>query len=295
MLNSILKTLKVSIPDEVGCYGDSILECYGNSKFALTKPRFFMPGESKIDSYHFVIPNIKVPSIIVDSMECVLTRKKIFPVNPGQIIRLSKANETANAFDQFKYWVLFIEKEYLQSLAKSIFGKTEILYFENKNSQVNKEFINLLNTFCYESNNKQIGYEFILESLIVQISAIILRTLKSNMSYDLNVRSYTTRSEVNKIIDYMWENTSNKFALKDLSKIVNLSPYYFIRLFKNTTGKTPCDYFMDIKIRKAMEHLRSGKYYVTEISFMLGFSSHSHFSYIFKSRVGVTPSEFLKQ
>lgn len=114
------------------------------------------------------------------------------------------------------------------------------------------------------------------------------------MSNRFGVRQYSARSEINTAINYLWENVNTEFSLKNLCKTVNLSPHYFIRLFKDNTGKNPYEYYMDIKIEKALEYLKASKYSITEIGFILGFSSHSHFTSIFKKKVGITPSEYIK-
>jgi len=45
----------------------------------------------------------------------------------------------------------------------------------------------------------------------------------------------------------------------------HLSPYHFIRVFKAQTGKTPNQYLLDIKIKKAREMLGQRRHSVTEV------------------------------
>ncbi len=71
-----------------------------------------------------------------------------------------------------------------------------------------------------------------------------------------------------------------------------MSPYHFIRIFKNETGKTPYEYLVDIKIEKACSLLRRSNLSVTEICFLCGFNSSSHFSTVFKQKIGVSPSMY---
>lgn len=54
------------------------------------------------------------------------------------------------------------------------------------------------------------------------------------------------------------------------------------------------DYFIDLKLRKAMELIKKGQLTITEISDILGFSSVSYFSRLFKNRINVTPTEYHK-
>lgn len=109
-----------------------------------------------------------------------------------------------------------------------------------------------------------------MECLSTELIVNLVRELKSNMPKTSVNRKYSARSEINTAIDYLWENANTEFSLNNLCKTVNLSPYYFIRLFKDNTGKTPYEYYMDIKIEKALEYLNARKYSITEISFILG-------------------------
>lgn len=107
----------------------------------------------------------------------------------------------------------------------------------------------------------------------------------------LGLRKYSARKEINTAIDFLWENSNIEFSLNTLCHIVNLSPYYFVRLFKEHTGKTPYEYYLNIKISKALIYLKSKRYSITEVSFILGFSSHSHFSFLFLISFGFCPAD----
>ena len=108
-----------------------------------------------------------------------------------------------------------------------------------------------------------------------------LAVLKSSFFVEGDNQFDCYHFEINMVIDYLWEHVNKEFSLDNLSRIANLSPYYLVRLFKDNTGKTPYAYYMDIKISKAKEYLKAGKHSITEVCFILGFSSHSHFSLIF--------------
>ncbi len=61
---------------------------------------------------------------------------------------------------------------------------------------------------------------------------------------------------------------------------------------KELTGDTPGTFFRKYKLNKAAQWLKDGKYNVSEVAVMTGFSTAAHFSVAFKKQFGVTPSEF---
>lgn len=107
-------------------------------------------------------------------------------------------------------------------------------------------------------------------------------------------RSYNVTKNINASIKFLKENYQNEFSLEDVARVANLSPYHFIRVFKSQTGKTPLEFFLDIKMQKAKELLNDNTKTITEISIILGFSSPSHFARAFNNAVGLSPTAYRK-
>ena len=55
---------------------------------------------------------------------------------------------------------------------------------------------------------------------------------------------------------------------------------------------TPYQYFIGIKMHKAKELLEGGDQAVKEVAFRLGFKDEYYFSRLFKSKTGVSPSQW---
>ena len=67
----------------------------------------------------------------------------------------------------------------------------------------------------------------------------------------------------------------------------------FYRKFLSLTSLSPVAYIRKFRINKSIELMAAGKYTLSEISDMTGFSSQSYFSTAFKQEKDVTPSEFM--
>ena len=66
----------------------------------------------------------------------------------------------------------------------------------------------------------------------------------------------------------------------------------FYYKFKGLMNETPNSFFKKYKLNRAAELLKSGKYNVSEVSDMVGFTSLSYFSVSFKKQFGVSPSDY---
>lgn len=82
------------------------------------------------------------------------------------------------------------------------------------------------------------------------------------------------------------------FNVSDFVETMHISHTKFINKVKALTGATPSELFKSYKLNKAAELLRDGKYNVSEVSDMTGFSSLAHFSKVFKKKFGVSPRDY---
>lgn len=70
------------------------------------------------------------------------------------------------------------------------------------------------------------------------------------------------------------------------------SPFHFVRIFRATFGETPRQYLSRRRVERAKDLLRHSNLTVTEICFLVGFSSLGSFSSRFRTLVGRTPTDY---
>ncbi len=135
-------------------------------------------------------------------------------------------------------------------------------------------------------NAKLPGYEFFSKACLQQLfTAIYQNTGKENRNYGASIK-------VEKVINFMHQNINTRVNLTEVSEMVELSPPYLSRVFKETTGYSVIEYFNKIKIDKAKELIIEGDRKIKEIAGILGFKDEFYFSRIFKQIEGVSPSKF---
>ena len=78
--------------------------------------------------------------------------------------------------------------------------------------------------------------------------------------------------------------------ITEMMKISRTKFYYKV---KGLTGENPSVFFKRYKLNRAADLLKEGKYNMSEIAWMTGFSTLSHFSTSFKKQFGVPPSEYV--
>lgn len=91
---------------------------------------------------------------------------------------------------------------------------------------------------------------------------------------------------------YINANFHKELSLDDVSEEVNISPYYFSKIFKEETGENFIEYVTAVRMEKAKELLLSSSLSMKEICAQVGYSDPNYFSRTFKKNVGVTPTEY---
>lgn len=118
------------------------------------------------------------------------------------------------------------------------------------------------------------------------------------------VRSYTDSSvasprkgalpafKLRRVTELMESGLDQEFSLEALAAEAELSPFHFSRVFKQSTGFSPSEYFIRLRMVEARRLLRETDRSVIEIGLDVGYSSPSHFAQVFRRAVGVSPSDY---
>lgn len=82
------------------------------------------------------------------------------------------------------------------------------------------------------------------------------------------------------------------FNVTRLQELLGLGSKLLYRKVKQMTGKTPIEFIRHIRMQRAAIMLREGRFSVSEVMYMVGFSNSSYFSKVFQKTYGITPAEY---
>ena len=82
------------------------------------------------------------------------------------------------------------------------------------------------------------------------------------------------------------------FNVTRLQESLGLGSKLLYRKVKQMTGKTPVEFIRHIRMQRAAIMLREGRFSVSEVMYMVGFSNSSYFSKVFQKTYGITPAEY---
>lgn len=99
--------------------------------------------------------------------------------------------------------------------------------------------------------------------------------------------------EQNKLImDYIDQNYMNDITLNDMAKVVNLSPQYICRIFRETLNMRPFEHLTKKRIFEVKNLLMDTKLSINSISKAVGYNDCSYFCAVFKRQEKISPAEY---
>ena len=153
-----------------------------------------------------------------------------------------------------------------------------------QNSQLKKVFAEAERRW----KNKQVSYYPECLSLFYNLVAIMI---KHKTNY-LNSETYQKIADAIQYLEAHFNDTD--LRIEHLAKMSDISVRHFENLFFKKFASTPKEYILTLKTDYAKLLLQNTKTKINDIATELGYSDMYHFSKIFKSKTGYSPSEYRK-
>lgn len=115
----------------------------------------------------------------------------------------------------------------------------------------------------------------------------------SALSNELMVKEAAAESPpVAKARQFITEHQAEELSLAQVAQSVNMSAFYFCKMFKRATGMTFTDYLARVRVEKVRNLLLNPHKRVSEAAYEAGFQSLSQFNRVFRRIAGESPSTY---
>ncbi|MGV3704710.1 MAG: AraC family transcriptional regulator [Arcticibacter sp.] len=120
--------------------------------------------------------------------------------------------------------------------------------------------------------------------------------LLANFLYAQEIDPLTLgRDKITNSIQFMKKNPFSLYSVKDLAAQQHLSVTHYSKLFRDKTGTSPKQYFIQLKVQTACQYLYFTDKSIKEICRELGFNDPFYFSRLFKKLMGLSPANYRNQ
>lgn len=218
----------------------------------------------------------------------------------GRLIKLTLVSPLS-----YQNWQYDIDQlPFVFKNAISMICNTDTIYFARKKGLDFYFFILGKETF-----NTEIPLDLIadcIEKLLQTKCIATIRKTFSSLSEFITYRTDDTAAKdkppvighnnglIQKAVAYMEKNYNQNITRDSVAEIVYLSPSYFGYQFKLETGRSFLDYLTEIRMKKAIELLRTNMK-INDIVERVGYQSKSRFLVNFRNYTSYTPSEYRQQ
>lgn len=264
--------------------------------------------------YQNINPNEEYPPL-THNLEYIFTPEKGRVINEYQILYITEGRGTFTTASAGKYsisegdiFLIFPGEWHTYSPDPETGWKEYWIGFKgiNIDSRVAAGF------FSKHSPIYRIGYNDTLISLFKEaiqvakkqekhfqqlLAGIVNYMLGLAFSIDSNkkLKNSINLEFVNRARAFMLENIESNIEIPEVADYLHISYSSFRHIFKQYTGIAPSQYYLNLKIQRAKDMLKSSTASIKEISYILHFDTPEYFTKLFKKKTGLTPSQFREQ
>jgi AraC-like DNA-binding protein len=156
-----------------------------------------------------------------------------------------------------------------------------------------RRILKLFKEMIVEFESESFGREIRLRILLVSALVELLRWEES-AGRNFHEAEEFDWAPVNKALHYLREHFNEPIYARSLAEAVGVSESRMKVLFRSALGMSWVKYLQGYRIHRAAAQLCLAGSSITEAALDVGFDSISHFNSLFRSFMGVSPTEYQK-
>lgn len=137
-----------------------------------------------------------------------------------------------------------------------------------------------------------VGSRFYADSMATALAAHLLRHYSTRNHHFQDHEDGLSKVKLKQAIEYINTHLSENLSLMAIAAELDMSQFYFCRLFKHSMGMTPHQYLIQQRIERAKQLLKQPKLTIASIAIKCGFANQSHLAKQFRQHTGLTPKQF---
>lgn len=193
-----------------------------------------------------------------------------------------------------QFTIVAIEPALLQQVGRDWVNPDRIELIPHYMTEQDSLLQGIVSTLREELETSKIAGRLLIDSLKTTLAIHLLRnycTIQPKLS---SYENGLSKAKLQQVKEYINAHLDRDLKLIELAASVQLSPYHFLRLFKQSMAATPHQYILERRVEKAKCLLEHGQLSIAEVAVTVGFCDQSHLTRYFKRIVGITPKQLLQ-
>jgi AraC-like DNA-binding protein len=242
----------------------------------------------EVEEYHFVICFETPPLATINGKEYQFRKGSIICLAPGDDIFVHSEKKQGPA----RYMTICVLPTFMNNIYAEL-GGLGTLDFESMHSRYSHLLLDALDALIHEVVHNGDTSPLMISSLEQRLAIQLIRDAKPAPPWISGCRSHV-EDIAHKACTYIETYYTSNITIRDISDAIFVSPSYLQKIFPKIVGKTPHQYIMECRHRKARGMLVLTRMSMEEVARQCGFVNSSHFSTTFKQMEGISPLAFRK-
>lgn len=217
-------------------------------------------------------------------------QNQVYPVTQGDLVIVNTGfehTETSDMEAPLEYIVLGVEGLEALSAQPDSSGWAAISLHG-----LGTDLTPYLHSIVREMELQEPGFQSICQGLLEVILTLLTRY--ANFAFTLADGDKKSSRECAMVRRYIDAHFKENLSLDELAALAHVNKYYLVHTFTREYGTSPINYLISRRIQESRRLLESTNHSLSQISHMLGFSSPSYFSQVFRKQMGKSPLEYRK-
>jgi AraC family transcriptional regulator len=146
-----------------------------------------------------------------------------------------------------------------------------------------------------ELTEDRFGSHLLVDSLTIALSIHLLRHYSDWHKPLRDYQGGIPKRKMQQAIAYIHDHLADDLTIAAIADELEMSQYYFSRLFKQSIGVSPYRYVMEQRIEATKQLLRKTPLPISVIADQVGFANQNQLTIQFRNLTGTTPSNYRKQ
>lgn len=215
---------------------------------------------------------------------------RVYPVQRGDLVIVNTGfehTETSDMAAPLEYIVLGVEGLEALSPQPDASGWAAVSLHG-----LGTDLTPYLHAVVREMELQEPGFEAVCRGLLEVILTLLIR--HANFTFSVVDGEKKSSRECSIVRRYIDAHFKENLSLDQLAALAHVNKYYLVHTFTREYGTSPINYLISRRIQESRRLLESTNHSLSQIAHMLGFSSPSYFSQVFRKQVGVSPQEYRK-
>ena len=127
---------------------------------------------------------------------------------------------------------------------------------------------------------------------ILRLLAVFAQHLAATARQLIEQQAHSESPQITRAKTFIGEHQGEDLTLGEVARSVNMSAFYFCKMFRHATGLTFTDYLARIRVEKVKQQLLDPRRRISEAAFAAGFQSLSQFNRVFRRVAGEPPTAY---